>query len=82
MATRSAKSKSQRGAYLDGQLLIAMPAMGDPRFARNEVHVVASAAVSLDAAAAASVRQGIEAVILSDSIEGEARDVGRLRAIS
>ena len=43
---------------------------------RNEVHLIASAGVSLEAAAAEARRQGIEAVILSDSIEGEARDVG------
>ena len=52
----------------------------DPRFARNEVHLIASAAVSLEAAAAEARRQGIEAVILSDSIEGEAREVGGVHA--
>lgn len=49
----------------------------DPVFARNEVHVVASARLSLEAAVARSV---IPAVILSDAIEGEARDVGRVHA--
>jgi putative transcriptional regulator len=44
MATRSAKSRSQRGAYLDGQLLIAMPAMGDPRFARAVIYMCAHSA--------------------------------------
>jgi glycerate 2-kinase len=52
----------------------------DPRFARNEMHLIASAAVSLEAAAAEAKRQGIEAVILSDAIEGEARDVGSVHA--
>ncbi len=56
------------------------PLVGDPRFARNEVHLIASAAVSLEAAAAEAKRQGIEAVILSDSIEGEAREVGAVHA--
>lgn len=56
------------------------PRADDRRFAGNEVHVIASAAVSLEAAAAASRRQGIEAVILSDSIEGEAREVGSVHA--
>ena len=56
------------------------PRPDDPRFARNEVHLIASAAVSLDAAAAEAERQGIHAVILSDSIEGEARDVGAVHA--
>ncbi|MDG4882384.1 glycerate kinase [Mesorhizobium sp. WSM4884] len=52
----------------------------DPRFAGNEVHLIASAGVSLEAAAAEAKRQGIEAVILSDSIEGEAREVGGVHA--
>jgi hydroxypyruvate reductase len=56
------------------------PRPDDPRFARNEVHPIASAAVSLDAAAAAARRQGVETVILSDSIEGEAREVGGVHA--
>lgn len=54
--------------------------LGDERFARNEVRLIASAAVSLEAAAAEAKRQGVEAVILSDSIEGEARDVGSVHA--
>ncbi len=56
------------------------PMPGDPRFARNEVHLIASAAVSLEAAAAEAKRQGVGAVILSDSIEGEAREVGGMHA--
>ncbi|MGO4837703.1 glycerate kinase, partial [Rhizobiaceae sp. 2RAB30] len=56
------------------------PLPGDAKFSRNEVHVIASAAVSLEAAAAEAKRQGIKAVILSDSIEGEARDVGSVHA--
>ncbi len=56
------------------------PSPDDPRFAGNEVHLIASAGVSLEAAAAEAERQGIEAVILSDSIEGEAREVGGVHA--
>lgn len=52
----------------------------DERFARNEVHMIASAGVSLEAAAAEARLQGIDAVILSDSIEGEAREVGGVHA--
>ncbi len=52
----------------------------DPRFTKDEVHVIASAAVSLEAAAEEARRHGIEAVILSDSIEGEARDVASVHA--
>ncbi|HHZ07647.1 MAG TPA: glycerate kinase [Rhizobiales bacterium] len=56
------------------------PRPDDPRFARNSVAVIASAAQSLEAAAAAAKARGIGAVILSDSIEGEARDVGSVHA--
>lgn len=56
------------------------PQPADPRFARNEVHVIASAAVSLDAAAEAARKQGVETVILSDAIEGEAREIGGVHA--
>ena len=59
------------------------PRPDDPRFLGNEVHVVASARLSLEAAAKAAGRAGVEAVILSDAIEGEARDVaGVLAAIA
>lgn len=56
------------------------PQPDDPQFAGNEVHLIASAAVSLEAAATAARQQGVEAVILSDSIEGEAREVGSVHA--
>ncbi|RWK56099.1 glycerate kinase [Mesorhizobium sp.] len=56
------------------------PRDDDPRFSRNEVHLIASAGVSLEAAAAEARRHGIEAVILSDCIEGEAREVGGVHA--
>jgi hydroxypyruvate reductase len=56
------------------------PKSDDRRFAGNEVHIIASAAVSLEAAAAEAKRQGAEAVILSDAIEGEAREVGGVHA--
>jgi len=51
------------------------PRVDDPVFTNHRHHIVASAGVSLDAAAALAQREGVEAVILSDSIEGEARDV-------
>ncbi|WEX91193.1 glycerate kinase [Sinorhizobium garamanticum] len=56
------------------------PDPSDLRFARNEVRLIASAAVSLEAAAARAREAGIEAIILSDAIEGEAREVGRVHA--
>ncbi|WP_135450583.1 glycerate kinase type-2 family protein [Tabrizicola caldifontis] len=54
------------------------PLPDDPVFARNEVHVIASARLSLEAAAQRALAMGVPAVILSDAIEGEARDVGRV----
>ncbi|OCP02212.1 MULTISPECIES: glycerate kinase [unclassified Ensifer] len=56
------------------------PDPDDPRFGRHECHVIASAAVSLEAAAAKARELGVEARILSDAIEGEARDIGRMHA--
>ncbi|MEZ5812747.1 MAG: glycerate kinase [Rhizobiaceae bacterium] len=56
------------------------PSPGDPRFAGHEHHVIASAGVSLEAAQAEARRQGIRAVILSDAIEGEAREAARVHA--
>lgn len=56
------------------------PDPDDPQFARNEVHVIASAAQSLEAAAKVAQASGVTAVILSDAIEGEAREVARMHA--
>lgn len=56
------------------------PSPDDPAFGRDEVHVIASASRSLDAAAEHARAQGVPAVILSDAIEGEARDVARVHA--
>ncbi len=58
----------------------AAPDPEDTVFLRNEARVIASARLSLEAAAATAEAQGIGAVILSDSIEGEARDVGQVHA--
>ncbi|MEQ9037753.1 MAG: glycerate kinase [Silicimonas sp.] len=56
------------------------PSPDDPVFSKHEVRVVASAALSLEAAAAEAEARGVPAVILSDAIEGEARDVGLVHA--
>ena len=56
------------------------PKPEDAGFARNSVSTIASAALSLDAAAELARGQGIEAAILSDSIEGESRDVAQVHA--
>ncbi|WP_299130341.1 glycerate kinase [uncultured Amaricoccus sp.] len=58
----------------------AAPSPDDPAFARNTVRVIASAAVSLEAAEAAAAAKGLRAVILSDAVEGEAREVARVHA--
>ena len=55
----------------------AAPQPGDPAFARNAVHIIASNRISLEAAAA---QAGMPAHILSDAIEGEAEDIGRMHA--
>ncbi|MGX9354660.1 glycerate kinase type-2 family protein [Roseobacteraceae bacterium S113] len=60
--------------------LVAPPYADDAVFAKNEVHVVASARLSLEAAARYLEAQGLPAVILSDAIEGEARDIGLMHA--
>lgn len=56
------------------------PKPDDPRLAGHVAHVIASAALSLEAAAAAATEAGIGAHILSDAMEGEAADVGRVHA--
>jgi glycerate 2-kinase len=58
----------------------AAPLPADPIFAKNKIHVIASAAVSLQAAADEARQQGVEAVILSDAIEGEAQEVAKVHA--
>lgn len=56
------------------------PRPDDPSFARDEVRVVASAAASLEAAAREAETGGVRAAILSDAIEGEAREAGKVHA--
>jgi glycerate 2-kinase len=56
------------------------PSPDDPIFATHEHHVIASAGVSLEAAAALARALGITPVILSDAIEGESRDVALVHA--
>jgi putative transcriptional regulator len=40
-APRGKSEKTKRRGYLDGQMLIAMPAMGDERFSRSVIYVCA-----------------------------------------
>jgi hydroxypyruvate reductase len=70
---------------LNQRIIEAMSAANAPRpddveFSRNEVRVIASARVSLEAAAADARAKGIDVAMLSDSIEGEAKDIGLMHA--
>lgn len=56
------------------------PKPGDARFAGHAVHLIATPQQSLEAAAAVARAAGIEAHILSDEIEGESREVGKVHA--
>ena len=56
------------------------PKPGDPVFAGHTVHLIATPQQSLEAAAALARAAGIEAHILSDEIEGESREVGKVHA--
>jgi len=53
---------------------------GDARLARASHRIIASARASLGAAAAVARAHGVTPLILGDSIEGEAREVGRTQA--
>jgi hydroxypyruvate reductase len=58
----------------------ALPLPQDPAFRRNSHVVIASAAISLQAAAEHARKFGFRPFILSDAMEGEARDVGLVHA--
>ena len=53
---------------------------GDPRLAGVSTRLVATPQMALEAAAAVAEAAGVRPVILGDSIEGEARDVGKVMA--
>lgn len=56
------------------------PKPGDPVFAGQQVHMTATPQQSLEAAAGAARAAGLQAHILSDEIEGESREVGKVHA--
>ncbi|MDP1901380.1 MAG: glycerate kinase [Rubrivivax sp.] len=56
------------------------PKPGDPIFAGHQVHLIATPQQSLEAAAAAARAAGLPAHILSDEMEGESREVGKVHA--
>jgi hydroxypyruvate reductase len=53
---------------------------GDARLARASFQLIATPQMALEAAAVVAQDAGLRAVILSDSVEGEARDVGKVMA--
>ncbi|MCB1894245.1 MAG: glycerate kinase [Zoogloeaceae bacterium] len=53
---------------------------GDPRMAGVETHLIATPQMALLAAAGVAARHGIRPLILGDSLQGEARELGRALA--
>lgn len=53
---------------------------GDPRLAYSETKIIATPQMALEAAAQVARAAGITPYILGDSLEGEARDLGRVLA--
>ncbi|OGA96040.1 MAG: hydroxypyruvate reductase, partial [Burkholderiales bacterium RIFCSPHIGHO2_12_FULL_61_11] len=56
------------------------PKPGDAAFSGHQVHLIATPQKSLEAAAAAAQAAGLAAYILSDEMEGESREVGKVHA--
>jgi glycerate 2-kinase len=53
---------------------------GDLKLARTSVRIIAAPQMALEAAAAVAHTAGVKTYILSDALEGEARDVGKVLA--
>lgn len=73
-----AVSDTVRHALSTGALETPKP--GDPVFAGQRVHLIATPQQSLEAAAALATQAGLPAFILSDQVEGESREVGKVHA--
>lgn len=69
---------SVRTILADGRGESLKPA--DPRLAGSQLRLIATPQMALEAAAAVAREAGIAPLILGDSIEGEARDVGKVMA--
>ena len=70
-------------AALQAQLesgALETPKPGDPAFEGHQVHMIATPQQSLEAAAVAARAAGLPAYILSDEMEGESREVGKVHA--
>ncbi len=75
---RIAVPDAVRAALQTGALETPKP--GDARFTGHAVHLIATPQQSLQAAAAVARAAGVAAHILSDEIEGESREVGKVHA--
>ena len=69
----AARAGLENGAY-------ETPKPGDARFAGHQLRMIATPQQSLQAAAVLARSAGIEAHILSDEMEGESREVGKVHA--
>lgn len=67
-----------RAGLVSGALETPKP--GDVCFAGHEVHLIATPQQSLEAAADAAAALGLNSYLLSDQIEGESREVGKVHA--
>lgn len=76
IASRGIELPEKLTAHLAAQTAPSTSA-DDPRV---ETQIIASAAISLEAAAKAARAHGVNAWVLSDRIEGEARDVAQVHA--
>lgn len=63
-----------------GSDMAVAPHPADAVYASHRHHLVSSARISLEAAAVFARASGVTPVVLSDCMEGEARDVGRVQA--
>jgi glycerate 2-kinase len=63
-----------------GSGILETPKPSDPVFSRNAVHLIATPQQSLQAAADMAQSMGLHAYILSDELEGESREVGKVHA--
>jgi hydroxypyruvate reductase len=62
------------------QGLLETPKPADPAFDGHALHLIATPQQSLEAAASAARAAGLNAYIVSDEIEGESREVGKVHA--
>lgn len=67
-------------AEMLAQGALETPKPGDVLFKGHEVHMIATPQQSLEAAAEAARTAGLKAYILSDEMEGESREVGKVHA--